>query len=389
MTTSITSSGNSSLDTISNAYTATDTSETDDYLGLDNFLTMLVAQLENQDPLNPMEGTDFSSQLAEFSQLEQLISLNQSMTDMASAFETQSGGDVVGLIGKSVTGNHNSLQVSNGDVTSGFYNLTQLSDVIIDIVDADGNSVTRLYPGQQEAGSHVLSWDGTDSAGNAVEDGNYYYTVYADSGYGYQEVSTSLAGTVDGITYQDGKAYLVVQGILLDPDSVTSVSDAEYVADDSTSILDYLGTDISSGSPIVLVEDGVVSGSDLTFELDAAEAVTITVYNVFDEEVATIEVSADDTQSGENSAYWNAVGASGYQVEDGIYYYLVKTESGDYASTPVSGEVTGIKYINGGQYLVLEDTGRLVSQTNVDEINTTSEDDDDTGSEDQDDTESE
>lgn len=388
MTTSIASSSNSSLNNISSSYVTNDTSETDDYLGLDNFLTMLVAQLENQDPLNPMEGTDFSTQLAEFSQLEQLISLNESITSLADAYQNQSDGDLTGMIGKSVTGNHNSLQVADGDVTSGFYNLTQLSDVIVDITDADGKSVTRLYPGQQESGSHLITWDGTDSSGNAVEDGSYYYTVYADSGYGYQEVSTSLAGTVDGITYQNGKAYLVVQGILLDPDSLTSISEAAYEAEDNTSILDYMGTDVASNDPIVLVDDGVVSGEDLTFELDSPGAVTITVYNVYDEKVATIEVAEDDTDSGENSVYWNAIGESGYQVEDGLYYYTVKTESGTSAPTPVSGEVTGIKYVNGGQYLVLEESGRLVSLTTISEIYSTTQQDD-TESAYQDDTESE
>ena len=83
----VSSTGNSSLDSITSSYQSTETekSETADALGKDDFLTMLVAQLENQDPLNPMDGTDFSAQLAQFSQLEQLMNLNTSMETLASS----------------------------------------------------------------------------------------------------------------------------------------------------------------------------------------------------------------------------------------------------------------------------------------------------------------
>ena len=81
----ISSTGNSSLDKITGSYQSSDTEKTskEDALGRDAFLTMLVAQLQNQDPLNPMDGTDFSAQLAQFSQLEQLINLNDSMDNLA------------------------------------------------------------------------------------------------------------------------------------------------------------------------------------------------------------------------------------------------------------------------------------------------------------------
>ncbi len=110
------STGNSSLDQIANSYKSSDSQKADkeDALGRDTFLTMMVAQLQNQDPLNPMEGSDFSAQLAQFSQLEQLINLNVSMENLSTSFGEESEGDIISYIGKQVTGN---VDIMNVDIS--------------------------------------------------------------------------------------------------------------------------------------------------------------------------------------------------------------------------------------------------------------------------------
>ena len=365
----ISSTGNSSLDKITSSYQSSDTEKTnkEDALGRDAFLTMLVAQLENQDPLNPMDGTDFSAQLAQFSQLEQLINLNDSMESLAASFSEDSQGDALSYIGKQVTGNVDIMTVDEGAVSGGFYSLSKAADVMVTIADADGKTVKTLYPGQQATGSHLISWDGTDNNGDAVEDGSYTYTVMANTGSGYKEVPSSITGTVSGVAYNNGKPYLVVQGILLDPDSVTAVANID-ASGGSESALSYLGKTVTSASPIILVEDGDVSGDELNFNLDAQNDVTINIYDAYDELVKTITVSAANTVAGENKVEWNGLSDSGYKAEDGLYYYTVKTDSG-YAKTPVSEEVSGIKYVNGTQYLVMKDSGRLVSLSTITGIN--------------------
>ncbi len=366
------STGNSSLDKIANSYKPTDKqkSEKNDALGRDTFLTMMVAQLQNQDPLNPMEGSDFSAQLAQFSQLEQLINLNESMETLASSFGQESEGDVLSYIGKQITGNVDIMNVDQGTVSGGFYNLSKPADVMISITNAEGNTVKTLFDGQQESGSHIISWDGTDNAGKAVEDGSYNYTVMGNSGYGYSQVPSSVSGTVEGVTYNDDKAYLVVQGVLLDPASLTSVIDAEASQglESRESSLSYLGKTVSSDSPIVLVEDGNVEGDALNFKLGSQKDTSIKIYNALDELVKTITLQADDTTGGENKVQWDGLSDSGHKVSDGLYYYTVKTADG-FADTPVSEEVSGIKYMNGTQYLVLNDTGRLVALSGITGIN--------------------
>ncbi|NOX34999.1 MAG: flagellar hook capping protein [Deltaproteobacteria bacterium] len=369
---SVASTGNSSLDQITSSYKSGEQEKTKkaNALGQDAFLKMLVAQLQNQDPLNPMDGTDFSAQLAQFSQLEQLINLNDSMGSLAKAYSKTSEGDVMGYIGKQVTGNVDVMNVDGGTVSGGFYNLSQPADIMITITGEDGKTIKTLYEGQQKSGSHIISWDGTDNDSKAVEDGSYKYSVMANTGSGYANLPSTVTGNVEGITYNKGKAYLVVQGVLLDPGSLTAVVDVKDNNGPGSvdSALSYLGKTISSDSPIVMVEDGAVSGTELGFNLESEKDVTIKIYDAYDKLVRTIPLPSTDTSGGENKVKWDGLTDSGYQASDGLYYYTVKTDGG-FAKTPVSEEVSGIKYMNSTQYLVLKDTGRLVALSSVTQVN--------------------
>ena len=362
----VSSSGSASLDNLVNSYQSTEPqkSEKEDALGRDAFLTMLVAQLQNQDPLNPMEGSDFSAQLAQFSQLEQLMALNESMGSLSESYSSGSEKDVMAYMGKQVTGEVDTMNVNQGEVSGGFFNLSKAAAIMVEITDASGNKVKTLNLGTKDTGSHLISWDGTDSSGKAVGDGTYTYTVLANTGSGYAKVPNQVTGTVGGVAYQNDKAYLVVQGILLDPDKLTSVTD---IADDTTPVdtaMSYLGKTVSSNQPIIEVEEGSVKGTDLSFKLDTQEAATVKIYDRFDNLVKTINVPESDTAGGDNTVSWDAVGEDGYGVSDGLYYYTVQTDSG-VAKTPVTEEVTGIRNTNGVQYLVLGDSGRLVSVSSI------------------------
>ena len=368
----ITSARDSSLNSITGAYQSSDIEKQakEDAIGKDAFLTMLIAELENQDPLNPMEGTEFSAQLAQFSQLEQLINLNDSMEGLAQAYTDNSEKDVVGYIGKQVTGDVDSINVTMGTVSGGFYSLDKPADIMVTITDSSGQTIKTMYEGQQPAGSQLISWDGTDKNGVAVEDGAYSYTVMGNSGYGFSKVPSTVTGKVDGITYNNDKPYLVVQGVLLDPTSLTAVQEManDSSSDSSQSALDYLGRTISSNSPLVLVEDGAVAGEDLSFHLDTPNNVTLKIFNASGEAVKTIPLTSEETSGGDNNIQWNGTSDSGYQVPDGLYYYTASTNTG-YAKTPISNEVSEIKYVNGSQYLVMNDSGRLVALSAITGIN--------------------
>ena len=370
----ISSNDTAILENLSSSYVpyGKEKTEKEDALGQEAFLTMLVAQLENQDPLNPMEGTDFSAQLAQFSQLEQLIYLNKSMDTLAASFSETSGGNAVDYIGRQVSGNVDVIELDQGFASGGVYNLSEPSDVIITITNAQGKTIKTIAQGQQEAGTHSISWDGTDSQGKQVADGSYKYAVAANSGYGFTNIPAEVSGVVEAVAYKNGKPYLLVQGALLSPDSVTAVagngSDTGGNNTATGSILGYLGQTVTSDAPVIQVENNAVSGAGLGFVLETQEPATVNIMDGYGQIVRTISIEAEDARAGDNIVQWDGLSDAGDPVPDGLYYYGVDTAS-QAASATISGEVSGIRNINNIQYLVLENTGRLVSPSAVTGIN--------------------
>ncbi|MCF8067788.1 MAG: flagellar hook assembly protein FlgD [Desulfobacterales bacterium] len=213
---------NPSLDKISGGYVEKVAEE--DPFGRDAFLTMLVAQLQNQDPLNPMDGTDFTAQLAQFSSLEQMFNIN----DKLDAINTTLGGgneeNLIDYIGKEIFSSDSVFSVKNGIASGGFLTIDEPAEVTVNVYDSFGNTVAHIYPGTLDAGSHSINWNGRNMSGEQVGDGSYYFDASAanDKGW-YVPVDTALAGTVSGVTVNGGKSYLIVDGKLVDPSTVTEV----------------------------------------------------------------------------------------------------------------------------------------------------------------------
>jgi flagellar basal-body rod modification protein FlgD len=177
-------------------------------MGKDDFLKMLIAQLKNQDPLNPLDGTNFAAQLAQFSSLEQLQNMNTHLTALTSSLSSTNNSQMVGLIGNAVVANGNSVTVS-GATTKLAYNLSKsASQGTIRINDSQGNLVQTLSFGSQQAGSNTMNWNTT-----SVQPGTYTFTVSAvDSKGNPVAASTMTTGLVTGVTFQNGVPYLSVNG---------------------------------------------------------------------------------------------------------------------------------------------------------------------------------
>ena len=336
-------------------------------LGTEAFLTLLVAQLENQNPLDPVDSSEWTNQLAQYSELEQLINLNDKADIMmAQAAEDDSTINAADYVGREVTGEAGAMTITEGSVTPGFYNLSEPGQVQVVIQDANGNVVNTMDLGHQESGGHLVTWDGTDDAGQALADGNYTYTVMANTGSGYETITSNITGTVDSVVTLNGKQFLNVGGVLLDPEAVTNVSESSESGGtgSTTSIMDYLGATITSDYPIVQVEGSEVKGGALTFNLESSQDVVVNIYDANDNLISSSAIPADQTQAGENQVVWDASSDAGTTAPDGLYYYTVQTDDG-YASTEVEGEVSWIRNINGTQYLELAESGRLVSVSTV------------------------
>jgi flagellar basal-body rod modification protein FlgD len=189
-------------------------------LGKDQFLTLLVAQLKNQDPLNPLQSTEFTTQLAQFNSLEQLFGVNENLSGILQMLYSQDKENLLELIGKTVKASDNTILVDNGSIVSGSYTVEEGADVTISIYDSNGSEIRRLQPGWQDAGEHDVAWDGKDNSGEMAADGIYTFEVTAiDEAGNYVAANTYITGEVTGVTYQYGIPYLMIGEMLISSDN--------------------------------------------------------------------------------------------------------------------------------------------------------------------------
>lgn len=200
-------------------------------LGKDDFLKLLVTQMQTQDPLNPMDDKDYVAQLAQFSSLEQLTNINSGITSMNAALTQQTQLSAVGFIGKDVSANGYTLSKAGGTISALSYNLpSQASDVSMNIIDSSGNIVRTQDLGAQTTGKQQFQWDGTDGNGTTLPDGQYAVGITAKDANGNgMMVTSSVTGTVTGTSMTNG----VFQLSLSDGRTV-NFSDVQQVVNPAT-----------------------------------------------------------------------------------------------------------------------------------------------------------
>ncbi|MDR1312419.1 MAG: flagellar hook assembly protein FlgD [Deltaproteobacteria bacterium] len=176
-------------------------------LGKDAFLTLLLTQLQNQDPFNPMEDTEMTAQLAQYSQLEQLTNLNTNVTTMGGYIQAQNQFQTLSLIGKEVKAQSNLLSVTNGELdTDVKLELSENAKIQLYVVDAKGNQIRMYDWGMTQAGTYAFEWDGKDSTGATVQDGVYQFQVTATNGSGEtltDGVLPEISGRVSSVSFDE------------------------------------------------------------------------------------------------------------------------------------------------------------------------------------------
>jgi len=181
-------------------------------LGKDEFLKLFIAQIQYQDPLNPLDSAEFTAQLAQFSSVEQLYGMNSKLGNIEETMNNQSEKrDELGYIGKTVKADDNTMRVNDGTVQSGSYTIDDSGYVTIDVYDSDGLIVRTFYKGWEDKGEHGANWDGRDDTGTLAGDGTYTFEITARDENGiYVPSNTYFSGEVTGITYQNGQPYLMI-----------------------------------------------------------------------------------------------------------------------------------------------------------------------------------
>lgn len=194
----------------------------------DTFLSLLTTQLKNQDPLSPMDSTQFTQQLVQMSGVEQQLLTNDLLKQVAS--NTGTGiSTAVGLIGKNVRAVSDNAQLSNGQA-QWVYNLpSNATSATVEIVDSKGvrYSARTLTGDQLKAGDHTFAWNGKDMTGSAAPEGAYTLKLTAldDAGKAIS-TTTYVQGVVGSVEQVDGKTMIAVGPTKVDWSTVKSITEA-------------------------------------------------------------------------------------------------------------------------------------------------------------------
>ncbi|OIO04818.1 MAG: hypothetical protein AUJ49_02210 [Desulfovibrionaceae bacterium CG1_02_65_16] len=211
-------SSNSSASTISTTHSTT--------LDQSDFITILLAQLEYQDPNNPMDDKEMAAQLVQYSSLQMLTNINSSLTTLVSDNSTDTITAGANYIGKSIKSTGYNLTVSNGTVSTLYYSLGEsVTDATANIYDSDGDIICSVPIGSKGKGDYSFVWDGKDTNGNTCADGTYGIIIKANNAEGDSVVVQSqISGVVTGVKSSSGTIYLELQdGRTVELSKVTEV----------------------------------------------------------------------------------------------------------------------------------------------------------------------
>ncbi|MFO7569290.1 MAG: flagellar hook assembly protein FlgD [Smithellaceae bacterium] len=177
-------------------------------MGKDAFMKMLIAQLKNQDPLNPMDGTEFAVQLAQFTSLEKLTNLNETMKVLPEYLGSFANAQMVNMIGNEAVANGNVIDVNSTSAKITYSLPSAVASATISIYNPSGLQVDTVKVGAQSAGLNSMTWN----CGN-IESGSYTYDIKALDKDGREvKVDKMLTGTVTGASFKNGGAYLTING---------------------------------------------------------------------------------------------------------------------------------------------------------------------------------
>lgn len=205
-----------SIAAVSSATAATTTSSTasSSTISSDDFLQLLVKELENQNPLDPTDTNSFMTQLMSYANFSSQQTLNSELTNLVSSFNGLMSSSAVSYMGHTVEAKGDTATLSNGQATWGYSLNSDAANVSIIIKDSNGATVWT-GTGETTAGKHTLTWDGKTSDGTQLADGGQYtieISATDSSGasvYGY----TTTVGIVDGIDSSSSTTMLDLNGV--------------------------------------------------------------------------------------------------------------------------------------------------------------------------------
>lgn len=206
---------------------AGETTKTQGALDKDDFLELLVTQMQYQDPLDPQDPAEYMSQMTEFSNLEQLINVNDGLDSMIGQQSLQAQLVAAGLVGREaqVAGSHIDLAGGTADTVQ-FYIPRDSERTHVNVYNEVGNLVEVVDLGGRNSGTHDFTWDGVLGDGSVATDGRYTFDVTAVDAAGQGiTTQTQFTGRISSVAFDRGEAYLEIDGQMWSLGTILGISE--------------------------------------------------------------------------------------------------------------------------------------------------------------------
>lgn len=339
-----------------------DLPKAEDSMGKDDFLTLLVTQMRYQDPLSPMDNTEFVAQLAQFRQLEGTNNMQDSIKDLDESFKgtvdaqkdsaaAMANTSAVSMIGKTVRLSESDVYYPGigSDPVAVRVNLGNVARATVEIRDADGTVIkTMETEGKLADSSSVVYWDGSSDSGAMVKAGTY--DIHIAGSETNNDLYAFVQDTVMGVRFDGDKALLKIGGKELPISDIMDVSvgssaDA-YAGMSQESALALLGKHVHL---FVNSVEAPAEGEDVSFQANIGDndRAVIEVVNQWGKVVADLDAKAD--ADGRATVVWDGMGLDGQtRVPEGTYtMQFADAESNQHSYAYVEGTVEGISTASG------------------------------------------
>jgi flagellar basal-body rod modification protein FlgD len=206
-----------------------------DMLDKDAFMKLMLTQMKNQDPTNPLQSHEMAAQLASFTSLEQLQNINSTLEQLKRGQEPTANFQALGLIGKAVSGDSAQVTRSPGDKEHEFkFTLPEkASDVLVKIRNAEGDIIRTFNMKDLKAGANQLTWNGMDEHEMAAPAGEYQFFAEAKTTSGKKlALDTKFEGIISGVNYTAQGPVMMVGGKSIKLSDLKKISDPSLMKND-------------------------------------------------------------------------------------------------------------------------------------------------------------
>ena len=165
----------------------------------DNFLKLLVTQMKYQDPMNPMDSAQMTSQIAQLNTVEGINQLNATVSNLQASLMASQSMQSASLIGKTILADGNSISLLNGSANLSMRLEGAAESVIVDVINSSGRIIKTTDLGANAAGIQSFTWDGSTNEGGTAPNGQYTFQVNAKKLNQTVAVTPLIQATVSGV----------------------------------------------------------------------------------------------------------------------------------------------------------------------------------------------